>query len=894
MRLFALGQSPALCRCLTKASPASRLRLLAPRPLLAPRRRRYATQPPEPVLDAPPSDLPHTRNIGIIAHIDAGKTTTTERMLYYSGFTRRIGDVDEGSTVMDYLPAERARGITITSACITFPWHSHTINLIDTPGHADFTFEVERAIRVLDGAVTILDGVAGVEAQTEKVWRQADAYGIPRIVFVNKLDRMGAGFGRTVREIGLKLGGWPAVLQLPMYETDSSSEEVLTGLVDVVSKRVFRWSNGGDGRSVAVHDYKWLEAHRPNLYEEALKARVALVELLSEFDEEIVELYLAVDDHQLVPPADIKRSLRKLTLDGTGRVVPVLCGASFRNMGVQPLLDAVVDYLPSPADRPPAAVSYYNGRERALLAPDDGRMCALAFKVVHDPKRGPMVYVRVYSGTLNRAAHLLNTSLQVREKAQRLLRMYADEAVDIPAIPTGHIGVILGLKHARTGDTLVEEPPAAKHHHHHHKDPVPAAREATLQLRPIAVPPPVFFASIEPASIAEQKPLEEALALLLREDPSLHVSIDEDSGQTLLSGMGELHLEIARDRLVKDLKAKAEMGHIVIGYRETVTGPLGAQVHKLYDREVGGKRVCAGIAASVGSREFFNNDFAEHNTSIIETIPLDSENILTVTILQKKSAAAATPLHNPAAAQHLQAPTLPCPPGQEELHLPPHLLPYDPTLRNSLLSGAIAALSRGPALGFPCHSTHVHLVLDPNTDIPGGSTESTPPAFASATRLSVVAALKAAVEAQTSALMEPLMDVAISIPESELGHVVGDISGARGGNVYSLDDDPSDSSAPVGMKLKIDQRKIYAPPDYNSSDRGGGGDGDGDGSGTGQRPRTVRAKVPLKEMVGYLRHLRSLTKGRGSFVMGVDRFERMAAQRARSVFADMGAGKGVV
>lgn len=299
---------------------------------------------------------------------------------------------------MDYLPAERARGITITSACITFPWHSHTINLIDTPGHADFTFEVERSIRVLDGAVTILDSVAGVEAQTEKVWRQAERYGIPRIVFVNKLDRMGAGFGRTVREIGIKLNGWPAVVQIPLWEI-KENEEIFKGVVDIVENNVFRWGEaGGDGRNVEVHDYKWLESKMPKLYKEALRARVALVELLSEFDDNLVELYLDLGDHHLIPPTEIKKALRRLTLDGRGRVIPVFCGASLRNIGVQPLLDGVVDYLPSPQDRPPVAVSYYEGKQRALLDINDNRTCALAFKVVNDPKRGMMVFVRVYSG----------------------------------------------------------------------------------------------------------------------------------------------------------------------------------------------------------------------------------------------------------------------------------------------------------------------------------------------------------------------------------------------------------------------------------------------------------------------------------------------------------------
>ncbi|KAF8434619.1 P-loop containing nucleoside triphosphate hydrolase protein [Terfezia claveryi] len=877
---------PKICRALLKIT-ASRLAVRSLRPVVVPLSHRSRCATTAAHAGDAPTDLAYTRNIGIIAHIDAGKTTTTERMLFYSGFSRRIGNVDEGSTVMDYLPAERARGITITSACITFPWHTHTVNLIDTPGHADFTFEVERAIRVLDGAVTILDGVAGVEAQTEKVWRQAERYNIPRIIFVNKLDRMGAGFGRTVKEIGVKLNGWPAVMQIPMYETDGASDEVFMGVVDVVENRVFRWGeSGGDGRNVEVYGYSWLKEKMPKLHEEALRARVALVELLSEFDDHLVEMYLELGDHHFIPATEIKKVLRRLTLDGRGRVIPVFCGASFRNIGVQPLLDGVVDYLPSPQDRPPAAVSYYEGKETALLDISDNRICALAFKVIHDPKRGMMVFVRVYSGALTRASLLLNTNLQTKERAQRLLRMYADDAVDIPSIQTGHIGVVLGLKHTRTGDTLISEPIGPKYspHHQHNKRLLPSAlhKEGTLQLRPITVPPPVFFASLEPNTLGEQKHLEEVLQILLREDPSLHVSVDPDSGQTLLSGMGELHLEIARDRLVNDLKAKADMGKISIGYRETVTGPLGPEVRRVYDKEIAGKRSAAAISAAVADIP----PRTSRGRVIAQLIP--------------------TTVH----------------PGNEDLHLPQHLQAYATTLRPALLSGTLAALSRGPFLGFPLHSTHVHLTLNPNTDIFSAS-ESTLSAMTSATRLTITAALRSAFGGTNNMeggnrgdgkvqLMEPVMNVAISVPENDLGTVVSDISGARGGNVYALDDDDVDDSldhdhhthfphvvahacpsphpthphhASGVLKVKeetlvINPARIYVPLDatgltYKSAAQ------------HEFRPRTIRARVPLKEMVGYLRHLRSQTKGRGSFVMAVDRFERMDKGRERGVLLEI-------
>lgn len=488
--------------------------------------------------------------------------------------------------------------------------------------------------------------------------------------------------------------------------------------------------------------------------------------------------------------------------------------------------------------------------------------------------------------------------------------MYADEAVDIPSIPTGHIGVVLGLKYTRTGDTLISEPPPPKHQHHKKHAPSAIHKEATLQLRPITVPPPVFFASLEPNSLSEQKQLEEALQILLREDPSLHVSVDPDSGQTLLSGMGELHLEIARDRLVNDLKAKAEMGRISIGYRETVTGSLGSETRKIYDREIAGKKAKAAISAAVGSVESFQSEYDATETTYTEIIPLGSENTLTVNILQR----IAEPGPDEEGLRQDISP-LPCAPGYENLHLPQHLQEYGTALRPALLSGAMAALSRGPFLGFPLHSTHAHLTFNPNTDLFSPS-ETTPAAITAAARLAVSAALKNAFQSNDDgsgkiSIMEPVMNVAISVPEADLGAVVSDISGSRGGNVYSLDDDDVDDSLDhdrhphsphdtthgatsphpshahvqpeesVEPPLVIDPARIYAPPDATASMYG---------DATSQhefRPRTIRAKVPLKEMVGYLRHLRSLTKGRGSFVMTVDRFERMDKGRERVVVGEM-------
>ncbi|PYI15900.1 ribosome-releasing factor 2, mitochondrial [Aspergillus violaceofuscus CBS 115571] len=874
--------------------------------------------------------LDRTRNIGIIAHIDAGKTTTTERMLYYSGFTRRIGDVDEGSTVTDFLPAERARGITIQSAAITFHWppqtaaepnqsdaqaprsaHSHIVNLIDTPGHADFTFEVLRSLRILDGAVCILDGVAGVEAQTEKVWHQASTYRIPRIVYINKLDRDGAAFGRTVREVASRLAGWPAVCQIPWFE---GGDGRFVGVADVINLQGLRWEDG-DGKSVKMFNLQQLEAEEGRLAQELKRARTALVELLSEYDELMVEQFFEHDeDHLAVPANEILQSLRRCLLQEQGRkVIPVFAGASFRNVGVQPLLDAVVNLLPSPVETPDPEVSIgsVTGGLRRLLSGDliveqkvaassaKGQAkkkksvvqtesqnaieklqgCALAFKVVNDAKRGVLVYVRVYSGRLDRSCALYNTNLKVTERAPRLLKMYANDAVEVDSIPEGHIGVVVGLKHARTGDTLVSYATNRQ---------TPPEPLDTLQLRPIKVPPPVFFASVEPHSLSEEKRIHESLAMLLREDPSLHVTVDEDSGQTLLSGMGELHLEIARDRLINELKAKATVGRIEIGYRECPIGD-SSPVTKIFDKEVAGRKGKAGCTASVSA---FDPDLdglpaTDQDTLLLET--QDGNQIL------------------------IQAPGLQITRNRKGIEESP-VLPVGldvATLRTSLLNGCIAALARGPQFSFPMHNTRVHLTLDATAHLFG--TESTPSAVASAARLATTTALRSLLTTNPgtgTSLMEPVMNVIISIDEASLGAVVHDISSARGGHIISLDEDiplPSTDAAasstnsspiiPYEDLPPIDLSKVYAPPDpfetpsialgANASSATAAAAGLPE---TANRPRTITAKVPLKEMVGYLKHLRSLSAGRGTFVMSVDRFEKMSAPRQKAVVSELRGG----
>ncbi|KAK5708382.1 Ribosome-releasing factor 2, mitochondrial [Elasticomyces elasticus] len=821
-------------------------------------------------------------------------------MLYYSGYTRRIGDVDEGSTTTDFLPAERARGITIQSAAISFSWPPltqspltqspsnppipahwtglppnpaprsatpHAINLIDTPGHADFTFEVLRSLRVLDSAICILDSVAGVEAQTEKVWSQASNYGIPRLIFVNKLDREGAAFGKTVREVGGRLGVWPAVCGVPWWNGGGG----LRGVGDVVNLRGVGWEGGGDGKVVHVSSLSELEREDgdPAFAAELKKARVALVELLAEHDDIMVEAFLdANEDHLAVTPTNVLASLRRCIAHQPQRIVPVYPGASFRNIGVQPLLDAIVDLLPSPDEAGDPEISLASGargslsqfltgkliaaggetkpkpgskaisKDRANTSLQHLEACALAFKVVADPRRGVLVYVRVYSGTLTRNSNLWNTSLQLSERAQRLLKMYANDAVEVDTIATGQIGVIPGLKFARTGDTLVSYTGNPKSG--------PSGSVAGLQLRPIVVPPPVFFVSVEASSLSEEGHIRESLEVLLREDPSLAVSVDEESGQTLLSGMGELHLEIARDRLVNDLKAKARIGSIEIGYREAVTTGSG-NVEEVYDREVGGKSSKAGCEVVVGPI----GEVVEEGGQVFELADGNVLGVLTPTLRSDGSS------------------------SSEETPGLPDNLPL-PAVLQAFKNGAAAACARGPTHGYPIHSTHITLTFEPSKHLFPNTTLA---ALSSAARLAVQQALKASASASSTILMEPVMLVTISVPEDNLGGVVHDISSARGGNVVSLSSDESTST-----ETGVDVSRIYAPPDPFAGGHAEAGNGGGGGLG---ETKQIVARVPLKEMVGYLKHLRSLTGGRGTFTMVVDRFERMGGQRQKVVLSGL-------
>ena len=476
------------------------------------------------------------RNIGIMAHIDAGKTTTTERILYYTGKTYKIGEVHEGAAVMDHMVQEQERGITITSAATTTFWRNHRINIIDTPGHVDFTVEVERSLRVLDGAVAVFDGVAGVEPQTETVWRQADKYGVPRLCFVNKLDRMGANFYDAVASIKDRLGANVAVLQIPIgYEGD------FTGVVDLLKMKALVWSGEELGATFDVTDIP------ADLQGRAEEYRQGLLDVVSSHDDTILEKFLGDEE---ITEADLKTAIRTATI--ANEIVPVLTGSAFKNKGVQPLLDAVVDYLPSPLDLPPVHGEALKGGDDITREADPkAPFSALAFKIVADP-HGKLTYFRVYSGTLNKGDSVLNSRTTQKERVGRLLLMHANQREDLDLVEAGDIVAGIGLKNTRTGDTISDE-------------------RDSIVLENLVFPEPVIQVAVEPKTKADQDKMGKALYSLAEEDPTFQVKTDEETGQTLISGMGELHLEVLVDRMLREFNVDATVGKPQVAYRETLT-----------------------------------------------------------------------------------------------------------------------------------------------------------------------------------------------------------------------------------------------------------------------------------------------------------------------------------
>ncbi len=498
--------------------------------------------------------LDKVRNIGIAAHIDAGKTTTTERILFYTGVSHKIGEVHDGAATMDWMEQEQERGITITSAATTCEWKGHQINIIDTPGHVDFTIEVERSMRVLDGAVAVFCSVGGVQPQSETVWRQANKYHVPRIVFVNKMDRTGADFFEVERQIRERLQANPVPIQIPI-----GAEENFQGVVDLVEMKAVIWD---DDQSLMGQKFEIVDIPE-DLVEKAEEYREKLIEAVAETDEALMDKYFNGEE---LTKEEIKAGLKKGTLDLS--IVPMTCGTAFKNKGVQTLLDAVIDYLPAPTEVPPIRGEYEDGTEVFVKSTDDGPFAALAFKIMTDPFVGQLTFIRVYRGILNSGSYVYNTTKGKKERVGRLLKMHSNKREEISELYAGEIGAVVGLKHTLTGDTLADE-----------KDKVILER--------MEFPDPVISVAVEPKTKADQEKMGIALQKLAQEDPSFRVHTDEESGQTIISGMGELHLEIIVDRMKREFKVEAEVGAPQVAYRETIRSSV-EQEYK-YAKQSGGR-----------------------------------------------------------------------------------------------------------------------------------------------------------------------------------------------------------------------------------------------------------------------------------------------------------------
>jgi elongation factor G len=521
--------------------------------------------------------LEQYRNIGIIAHIDAGKTTTTERILYYTGKTHRIGSVDDGTTVTDWMEQERERGITIVSAAVSAVWKDYQINVIDTPGHIDFTAEVQRSLRVLDGGIVIFDAVQGVEPQSETVWRQADRYNVPRISFINKMDRVGASFDRTIDMVQERLGANPIPVQVPI-----GSESEFKGVVDLFTRKAIIWEDdlGEEPRESDIP---------PDLTNVVTEMRERMVEKIAETDDNLTLMYLEGQD---ISVEELKSALRKAVI--SNKATPVYCGSALRNKGVQPLLDAIIDFLPSPNDVPPVR-GFIPNKDKEIERPpnDDAPLSALVFKIVTDPYVGRLAYLRVYSGKIAQGTMVFNSTKGKKERIGRLLRMYADRREDVGEILAGDIGATLGLKNSFTGDTL-------------------CVSSNPILLETISFPEPVISVAIEPKTMADQDKMGEALKKLSEEDPTFHVRADQDTGQTIISGMGELHLEVLVDRMLREFRVQARVGRPQVAYRESITRPVERAEFR-YVKQTGGRGQYGHVLlelepVELGSGIIFEND----------------------------------------------------------------------------------------------------------------------------------------------------------------------------------------------------------------------------------------------------------------------------------------------
>ncbi|HIG26176.1 MAG TPA: elongation factor G [Acidimicrobiia bacterium] len=630
--------------------------------------------------------LKKTRNIGIMAHIDAGKTTTTERILYYTGVNYKIGEVHDGAATMDWMEQEQERGITITSAATSCFWDDHRINIIDTPGHVDFTVEVERSLRVLDGAVAVFDGVAGVEPQTETVWRQADRYNVPRMCFVNKMDRTGADFYFVLDTIRERLNCNAAVLQLPI-----GAETEFAGIIDIVAMNALIWQGEDLGASWDVVDIP------EDMVEIAEQYRTELIDVLAEFDENILEKFVGEEE---ITIEDVKSAVRSGTL--AGDCVPILTGSAFKNKGVQPLLDAVVDYLPSPLDLPPVeGVHPRSGDEISREVTDDAPFSALAFKIMTDPHVGKLIYFRAYSGVLEKGGFVLNARTGSKERIGRILEMHANNREDRDEVRVGDIVAGIGLKNTRTGDTLC--------------DP-----SNPIVLEQLEFPAPVIHVAVEPRSKADQDKMGKALFSLAEEDPTFTVKSDDETGQTIIGGMGELHLEVLVDRMLREFRVDANVGRPQVAYRETITRAVESHRYT-HKKQTGGSGQFAEIIATVEPWSPGEEDEDKEQTYLFE-------NKVTGGRIPKE---------------------------------------YIPSVDH----GISASLNNGTLAGFPLLGLKVTLEDGKSHDV-----DSSEMAF----KIAAQSWFREVIPRAKPVLLEPIMAVEVVTPENYMGDVVGDLNSRRG------------------------------------------------------------------------------------------------------------------
>ena len=684
--------------------------------------------------------LANTRNIGIMAHVDAGKTTTTERVLYYTGKIHKIGETHEGASQMDWMEQEQERGITITSAATTAEWKGNRVNIIDTPGHVDFTIEVQRSLRVLDGAVTVLDAQSGVEPQTETVWRQATEYGVPRIVFANKMDKIGADFYYSLSTLGDRLGANAHPIQIPI-----GAEDDFIGIIDLVTMKSEIYTNdlGTDIKETVVGSDEFnaelasLDFNAEEYTELANEWREKLIEAIADFDEDIMEKYFAGEE---IPEAELKAAIRKATINVD--FYPMLAGSAFKNKGVQMMLDAVVDYLPAPTDVPAIKGVTPDGEETERHADDSEPFAALAFKVMTDPFVGRLTFFRVYSGVLSSGSYVLNASKGKRERIGRILQMHANTRNEINDVFSGDIAAAVGLKDTTTGDSLTDE-----------KNPV--------ILESIEFPEPVIQVMVEPKSKADQDKMGVALQKLAEEDPSFRVETNVETGETLIAGMGELHLDILVDRMRREFNVDANVGAPQVSYRETFRAPV-TQAEGKFVRQSGGKGQYGHVWV-----EFTPNE---------EGKGFEFENAIVGGVVPRE---------------------------------------YIPAVEKGLAE----AMQNGVLAGYPLVDVKAKLYDGSYHDVDSNET---------AFRVAASYALKAAAPKAKPVILEPMMKVTVTVPEENLGDIMGHVTARRG--------------------------RVEGMEAHGNS-------------------QIVHAFVPLAEMFGYATTLRSSTQGRGTFMMVFDHYE---------------------